>query len=118
MEQISKEREIKQGVWIEPYGHTPSNLPPWCYTLRWDAKRRAKYLLRINVELKITRAEHEKAKKEKELRIKNIDEFITTKRNGFIKGEPTHLNKVIFEYVKDVGISLSDGKIVIECTYW
>lgn len=78
MEQIAKEGGIKQGVWIEHDEYTPFNIPPLCYAPRWDAKKRDKYLLRRNHELKQIQ-EQEKAKKEKELMLKKVDEFIAAK---------------------------------------
>lgn len=117
MEQIF-EGGIKQGVRIEPNEYTPSNLPPWCYTPGWDAKKREKYLLRKNVELKKIREKHETTKREKKFRMMKVDEFIVAKCNEFIKDEAAHLSNNIFEYVKDVRIKLTDGKTVAECTYW
>lgn len=89
-----------------------------CYEPSWDTKRRAKYLIRCNAELKHLREVQKKAKKEKEARLKKANEFRDTKKNGFIKYNVVDLNKVIFEYVKVTKISLSNGKIVVKCTYW
>lgn len=116
MEQIAKEGiergvQNQKSIQLSTYLHGVTNqvgMP----------KEMAKYLLRHNAELKQNREEQEKAKNEKEARLKKADEFRTAKKNGFINDGAAQLSKIIFDYVKEVGINQSYGRITAKFTYW